>query len=213
MPPTPQPPGDLLDSANASSRAGTYPCIGLLLLRSGRQTTGTVTRRSPLRTHRHEQTGHGGSEHIRTLHTASPQKSRTLFNSAFNFERQVQLGRQHCSSQWPLRSAHRPFVTSRPPAEKAGRALEQVQLRHHACGGDHVGEGVGLAFCVEAGLLGASLDTRPTPCSRPPRYFSPGASRCSGFCRLRYSRGPEAYQGWRCRADRQLAESPSGLAG
>ena len=40
----------------------------------------------------------------------------------------------------------------------AGRVLEQVQLRHHACGGDHVGEGVGLAFCVEAGLLGASLD-------------------------------------------------------
>src|ERR1035437_8470748 len=49
------------DSANAPSWAGTYPCIGLLLLRSGRQTTRTVTRRSPLRTHRHGKTAARGS--------------------------------------------------------------------------------------------------------------------------------------------------------
>ena len=31
----------------------------------------------PFRAHRHRQTGHGSSEHIKTLHTAPPQKSRT----------------------------------------------------------------------------------------------------------------------------------------
>ena len=76
-PPTAQAHGSTSYSPNASSRAGTYPCIGLLLFRSGRQTTGTVTRRSPLRTHRHEQTGHSAIRHAKTLHTASPHRSRT----------------------------------------------------------------------------------------------------------------------------------------
>jgi integrase len=46
------------------------------------------------------------------------------------------------------------------PVEEDGPALEQVKLRHHARAGDHVGEGVGLAFCVEARLFSADLDMR-----------------------------------------------------
>src|SRR5258708_12362968 len=73
-------PKHFLDSANAPSWAGTYSCIGLLLLRSGRQTTGTVTRRSPLRTHRHAKTTHTTISHTKTLHTASPHRSPTLYH-------------------------------------------------------------------------------------------------------------------------------------
>ena len=46
--------------------------------RSGLETTRNVTGRSPLHTHRHEQTGHRATDRAKTLHNASPQKSRTL---------------------------------------------------------------------------------------------------------------------------------------
>ena len=45
--------------------------------RSGLETTRNVTRRSPLHTHRHDQTGHSATDHAKALHNASPQKSRT----------------------------------------------------------------------------------------------------------------------------------------
>ena len=56
-----------LDCAERLVPGRHIPLHRLLLFRSGRQTVGTVTRRSPLRTHRHRQTGHRSSERIKTL--------------------------------------------------------------------------------------------------------------------------------------------------
>ena len=61
--------------------------------------------------HRHDQTGHGGSEHIKTLHTASPQKSRTqLCISSLHHKVSLQ-GRRSASTGAPVAC---PIGESRP---------------------------------------------------------------------------------------------------
>ena len=68
-----------LAPAKASSRqAGAYPCIGLLLVRSGREITRTVTRRSPLNTHRHEQTGHQAACYANSPRRRHPRRAAPI---------------------------------------------------------------------------------------------------------------------------------------